>query len=218
MKFNSETDLAKVVIDWLEGNAWTVYQEVATVGGVADIVAAKGGHCWIIECKRSFGLDVISQALSQKNTCSWVSVAVPKPAGYSRTSLTGVDVCRQNGIGVLRVSACVQEELKPVFNRNGAKARLVNKLKEEQKTMGTAGSNRGGHWTPFKTTAKKVTEYLNSHPGCTARELIDSITHHWSDNSARATVIDLLRSEIIPGFEVRADGRKLRIWPQSEAL
>ena len=51
MAATSEQDLAAIVVGWLTERGWDVYQEVAIMGKVADIVAVRGPCVWIVECK-----------------------------------------------------------------------------------------------------------------------------------------------------------------------
>jgi len=74
-----ESELAAVVVEWLERNRWDVYQEVKVFGGrVADIVAiGPDGASWVIECKARASQSVIHQALKHVGSATWISVAIP---------------------------------------------------------------------------------------------------------------------------------------------
>ena len=48
-----ETEIAEIVIDWLEKQHWDVYQEVPVNSGFADIFAVRNGLVWVIETKTS---------------------------------------------------------------------------------------------------------------------------------------------------------------------
>lgn len=55
-----ESDMAKVVVDYLEGGE--VYQEVKVYDSIADIVWVCGQIVWIIETKLSLSMSLLSQA------------------------------------------------------------------------------------------------------------------------------------------------------------
>ncbi|HBD94493.1 MAG TPA: hypothetical protein DC057_10030, partial [Spirochaetia bacterium] len=72
-----ETEIAEIVIDWLEKQHWDVYQEVPVNSGFADIFAVRNGLVWVIETKTSLSFDVMEQAFRRE--VHYRSVAVPKP-------------------------------------------------------------------------------------------------------------------------------------------
>lgn len=206
------------MVGYLEGDGWDVYQEVATGWGVADIVAVRGRHCWLIECKLTLGLDVIAQALKQRFMASWVSVAVPTcSSSYMGARWLADQLCQEKGIGVILVDPRDKRGIqvsKPAFSRFGFKEKLVERLSDEQKTSASAGTNKGGYWTPFKATAREVAKFVASHPGSTAKAVIDSIQHHWSGGpSAKATMLNAIERGWVPGVEIRREGRAITLWP-----
>ena len=78
---------------------------------------------------------------------------------------------------------------------------FVNKTIEMFNTVpykySEAGSKSGGHWTPFKETRDKFINYVKEHPGCTYKEAVENITHHYSsNNSARSAFSNLIGSVI----------------------
>lgn len=66
----SEADVARPVVDYLNSFGWTVYQEVETISGIADIVAVLDKRLWIVEVKKIalFEPDGPSQSLARSST------------------------------------------------------------------------------------------------------------------------------------------------------
>lgn len=209
----SERELAAAVVAWLEGG-WDVYQEVAGNCGVADIVAVDkdGPRLWIIECKTSFSLAVLSQAWHwiKAGAAHRVSVAVPCGRNWKTRVFTEA-IADAFGIGVLSVNGTlITDRLTPRLHR-----KIVTPIRvyEEQKTECKAGSSRGGHWTAFRGTCKAVASFVSENPGCTATELVAGVEHHYaSTSSARSSLIQWARTGRVPG--VRIDSKRpARFWP-----
>lgn len=93
-----EVDLAaRVVAHYRDG--FEVFQEVGCGGGIIDIVLRCGPLIVGIECKMTFGLDVIEQAHRNRHYCHHSYVAVPS----GRTKFFAREVCAEYGIGILVV-------------------------------------------------------------------------------------------------------------------
>jgi len=107
-----ETELAAIVVDWLQrkaatehqpswlvGGPWAVAQEVpAPGGGVVDIVLEGNLNgqriLHAVECKISMGLAVLDQALRRKPYFHYTSVAVLQ--GYGK-AMPDWDICTKRG-------------------------------------------------------------------------------------------------------------------------
>ena len=103
-----ETDIAKIVIGWLEQLEWECYQEVQvhSYGHIADIVAVKEPLVWVIECKQSLSLSVIEQADGWRPYAHYLSVCVP-PRARGRNvpgRSMAFHLVRLLGIGLLEAS------------------------------------------------------------------------------------------------------------------
>lgn len=217
-RFKSEADLASAVIGHLRATGWDIYQEVTTGWGVADIVAKQPNSrvCWVIECKMALGFGVLEQAIRQQHIANRVSIAVP---GGHKGSNAAARCCESLGIGFLecspglgvseRVLARLNRALLGKWNRSS----LADILRPEHQTHAEAGTNRGGYWTPFKETCRKVVGYVQLHPGATAKDVIDSIEHHWTGKSARYTMLNCIERGIIPGVRAKREGKSITIWP-----
>ena len=221
-----EVDLAARVMDWLKLEGWDVHQEVWG----ADIVAVKNATSWIIECKLGLGLDVLGQAYDwttrngKRQAVNLVSVAV-RSGKWCRSRQFGQQVAEHYKIGVIEVG----RDSEPTWDDGVGVMQVVHPecfivdpardirqaLCEETRTFGIAGSPGGACWTSFKATAKQVVEYVTAHPGCTTREIVDNIEHHYaSDYGARSAIVDSVRRRWITGIEL-TDGRPMR-WQLAE--
>jgi len=214
-RFTSERALAEVAIGWLEGQHWDVYQEVATgpYSGRADIVAVQGALTWIVEVKTSLSLDVMAQAVEWYGWASFVSVAVPM-ARQSRSRTFAERVLHDHGIGVIECDVVgLVRSLTPRLCRRTPRP-IRQYLDAAQKTMAPAGSAGGGYHTPFAATCRGVNDYVHLHPGCTMREVVEALEHHYlCDATARSCLRQWIGTKKIPGVEERRDGRKIRLFP-----
>ena len=220
MRHGSEQALAAVVVRWLEEQHWTVYQEV-TAGGIADIVAVQDRRSWVIECKMTFGLDVLAQASDWKGRANWCSVAVPhRTRGRGRGGALGEQVARWLGVGVLLEvdDVTVREEVPArlwrIDGRRGAR-NIRDVCNEGHRTHAAAGASGGGRWTPFRQTCENIARLALEKPGITVKELVASIEHHYSTPaSARAHLPTWIEKGIVDGVRLERDGRALRLYPR----
>lgn len=209
----SEKDLAAKVVEYLEENGWDVYQEVPTYGGNADILAVKNGLLWAIECKTSLTFKVIEQAIERHS--HYCSVAVPSRKGsYDRVGLA-TDVLHHYGVGLIEVdNYFVREKISAKLHRenNRFAKQSMKKIRPEHKTWAKAGSQSGDVFTPYKRTMREAQNYVWLNPGCTAKEIVDSIDHHYAPTSAKNSLAKaLLNFETDWCRAERVDG-KLRFY------
>lgn len=208
-----EADLAAKIVKWLNEQHYEVYQEVAGRDGIADIVAMMDRRLWVIETKTSLGLAVMQQAHRWKPYAHWVSVGVPFNSGHGFPEM----VCRQFGIGVLRVSmrqssySDITESVSPRLNRKAVTKNI--RLCEEQKTHAVAGNNNGSHWSPYKQTCSGIVDYVKDHPGCCLKELVENVRHHYSSRSgAKQCIAYWAQAGKVPGIRCERAGRHLRFY------
>lgn len=215
-----ETELAAAVIAWLEADGWDVYQEVQprTSGPIADIVALRDGVCWVIECKKSYGLPVIKQAIRWQRQCHKVSIAVFRPP--KGLFWTARIVSQNMGLGfisvgradpTLPIEACEPVEA-PMCEPKAHPVR--DALCADHKNYAKAGSVNGGHLTGFKITCLNALAAIRLAPGIDMRDLVDIIDHHYaSDAGARKGLIGAIKSDICPGVRMEQDGKTVRLYP-----
>lgn len=212
--FTTEQDLAARVVRWLADQDFQVYQEVQLLygGRIADIVGRRGAVLIVVETKLQFGLDVVEQAFRWIGDANYVLVAIP--ALRRRGGLLLERICRDEGVGVLLANEYrVEEVIAPrLFRRIGD--RLRNGLVEAQQTWAAAGNADGKRWSPFQQTARTVAEYVGEHPGCTLRELVTGIRHHYfTSATARGALRKWIELGKIPGARMERHGRELRLFP-----
>jgi hypothetical protein len=209
----SEAELAACVIAYLTTEQWDVYQEVPTQMGLADIVAVRGKCAMIVETKLQLSFKLVTQIMYRRFAANWACIACPGTKD-SDTNAGVAHFCRTAGIGWLRVDADreVQYEVRPVFHRMRGQKNLVHRLCPEHKTYAAAGSPGGSHWSPYKQTCRHVLNYVTQHPGASAKEVVESVQHHWSDLSARHTLLDFVKRGLVPQVRIRYEGRHVKLY------
>jgi len=211
----TEEDLAARVVEWLESQHWTVYQEVMAGLGVCDIVAVREPAVWCVECKTSLGLPVICQAHDWMRWANYSSVAVPtskKPRHPFVSRL--LEDC---GIGCVEVGRSwlgqkeIRETVRPKFQRRVC-SHLRSKLHPEQKTgeFAPAGTSKGGYFTPFAKTKRAVQNLVKKRGEMRLKTLVDELDHHYaSDSSAKQSLAKLIECGVIEGVALERNGRRI---------
>lgn len=227
--WESEEQFAEIVIQWLEKNGWEVFQEVQPYGNGnrADIVAKKEDKYWIIETKLDFGFKVMNQADEWKNYANYVSIAVP----YVRHSPFREKLCKLLNIGVIAITTgyCyswpdnnrissedkqygITELVKPNEQEITHK-KLITSLTEKHKTFAKAGNNYGARITPFSTTVDLLYTYVKEHNGCTLKEAIKNIKHHYSTiNSAMTCLRERIQDNTIKKLSIEKDTKGWKLF------
>jgi hypothetical protein len=96
-----ETDLYAPIHDYLVAQGYTVRSEVKG----CDITATKGDDLIVIELKRGFSTHLLIQATERQRFADSVYVALPRPAGASRSHWRGVQhLLRRLELGLILVS------------------------------------------------------------------------------------------------------------------
>lgn len=217
----SEEVVAESVVAHLEEAGWDVYHEVVVDGPRADIIATLGHLVRVIEVKTSFTAAVVEQAWHWIRYAHFVHIATPK-----RRLVAGGRIlnhfCRDHGIGRLTVGSVgwprntisVVESLGASLNRSAQATVIKGCLRPEHKTWGKAGNADNKYFTPWRLTCETWTEYVEAHPGCTIKELIENAEHHYSsDSTARSCAAQYINNRSIPGIIARFDGRKIILYP-----
>ncbi len=209
--FTSERELAAAVVAWLRDLRWEVYQEVPVGCGVADIVAKQRAVTWLIETKLSMSIQLLKQLDDRVGHAHMTSAAVP--VGARRA--VPYKVFKALGAGLITVwpGGIVNERLRPQFFRRVAGV----ELHEEQKTFCNAGSSSGGHWTPFRQTARNVQAYVSHNPGCSMSQLLAGIKHHYRKESvANSSIVAWIEDGVIKGVRVDRSQRPMKLYPVEE--
>jgi hypothetical protein len=199
-----ETELAKYFVEYL--SCYDLYFEVGALSGCVDIVAVNGNIMMAYEVKTSFNFKVIEQALGNKQAFHYSYVCVPQ----HKDNYFQLQICRDYGIGVLVFNQYgrrdyhweIIEKAPPSFNRHAITKH--NRLHEYQKQSLPGCASSGDRITPFKITVDNMTRYIKNHPGCTMKDMMSHISHHYSnDKAASATAYQWLNKGVIKGIEVR---------------
>lgn len=207
--WKKETELAALVVEWLEADGWEVWQECAGI----DIVAKKDGVVWAIEAKLTENIKVMQQAYDAQRHAHCVSVAVPA-MGYGRHKDFFETICRHLGVGVIRVrhpsycrsaKLCARVEVEAPQRERKVLA-LDTHLNENAKAYpAEAGSPGGGGWTPFKQTVIDLVAYVRKHGEPTVKEAVAGITHHYSSDRAAARNLARYVGTVIPELTMYFD-------------
>lgn len=217
----TEMELAEVVITWLEQFQWDVYQEIQiSYGGeIADIVAVQYGIVWVIETKKTFGINLIEQCYKWSEYAHYVSAAIPvrkHDTGFGRM------ICRKFGIGILEVPEpdgwhFINELQKPKLHRTALAKKIRECLTPEHKTFAKAGNPDGKRLTPFQATCLNVVDEVRKNPGIKLKDLIDNVSHHYSSPAtARSCISSWTQEGIIKGIECKRVGKLLKFYPTKE--
>lgn len=192
----TEAQLAESVVAWLEEQHWDVYQEVLypPFGIVADIVAVRGPLVWVIECKLQFGFAVLEQA--ERWMVHKRSIAVPRASRGAHRPRRNV-LSEFYGVGMLEIDGGrVLEMVNAPIHReyHDTAKRVKSALRPEHKSFAKAGTNRGGHWSPYKETIKAVRKHIEENPGCTAKDIYAALgkCHYANEASAKSGFLNSL--------------------------
>jgi len=204
-----ESDIAKIIINWFEGNGYTIYKEVVNTGSGknrADIIAVKNGEYTVIETKVSFGLTVIEQGFKWSEYSHYRYIGLPYSS--KRNSRTfGYNICRDLGIGVIEVDK--HKNVRIVHESAFTKTPNLPPLYEEQKYQ-EAGvkPTKDSYVTPFKFTCRELIKYVKDNGDTSLLSVIKKINHHYkSDSSAQNALIKLIKIGVLPELEIYKDGR-----------
>lgn len=217
----TEQQVAEVVVAYLEAMGADVYQEVTIAGGVADIVAKVRAEVWIVEVKTSLSLALLTQAMERRRLAHRVYIAAP----YTRHVREVAEMCSELGIGLLEVrtgdfGGHWEYEQPRVTERvegrrwNSRPLKLSARLDPEHKTHAKAGApGAAGRWTPFRRTCERLAGIVHMNAGCTLKEAIDKLEHHYSsDRGARTSLAHWIASGKVPGVRIER-GDALRLFP-----
>lgn len=215
-----ESEMGQWLIEWLQKNhpEWDIYQEIrpSKYAGspVADLVLInEADEVWVIELKKSLGLNVIRQAENWRVSYRSIAVFLPK----STQARDNADWWLVKIYALFKIGSFV-------FADYGIRERLPPKLLEDSpfqnqrfleicrsgKTKGyaNAGQQSGGHWTPYKETMKQVRLYIQIHPGCGVGDIVNALgkLHYSSVHSARTNLVKNLNELEQDWCEVKRKG------------
>lgn len=200
-----ETELAQKFVEYL--SCFDLYFEVDFRRSV-DIVAIEGNISMAFEVKTTFNFKVLEQAVENAKHFHYSYICVPN----FFDSMFQRQLCRDYGVGLLvyekSYSHQVEERISPRLNRHASISALKKRLSEENKKS-IPGSKNGasGKITSFGVTVENLCFYVRRHPGCTIKEAIESISHHYSSpQSARSNILRWIKEGVIDGVTIE-DGK-----------
>lgn len=200
----AESEIGAAMRTYFLDLGWEVFEEVKHRGYRADLVArSRGGITHVVECKTTLSWKLLEQAAywHGRGVANMTSIAVP----VGKRGQFIADTMRLHGIGMYECGRVeVRELVRPRLLR---RVRSGFDLREEHKTYLGAGSAGGGYWTPFRGTCDALTRFVARNGGCTMREAVSGITHHYgSSATARSSLARWIREGAIKGVELR-DGK-----------
>lgn len=222
-----ETEVAAKVIEWLRSTGWTVYQEICPYygGNIIDILAVKDGEYWAIEVKTSLSLAVMAQALRNKDYAHYSSFAVP--IGTERGDKVrhfAQIVSRKLGIGFIEVCdfgsnrfSPIMTKVAPVLQPNPLLSGYKGLLIKKAENFAPAGNNEGKFWSHYRNTIEQAREYIEKHPGCTSKEIVENIKHHYNHGSAAQALLTALRKWEESWCTVDSTKRPFRVYLREDA-
>lgn len=224
-KFDSEQELAEHVIKWLKGKGYEVWEEVQPKrnASYADIVAQKDDELIIVECKKSYGASLISDAMKWVSYADRVAMAYPKRNWRDRRILRAYKAI----VGMYEIEEWeVDKSLhKPYVFVKKEKRRddpplknyITESLRPEHKEWAKAGSKDAQRVTDFQLTKYHLIEYVKKHQGTTLKEAVPNIGHHYaSDESAYGSLVKYIeKGDIIKEITNEGTGRYMKLFVEN---
>lgn len=215
LKWDSEKELAKAVVDDLRDGGWTVYPELGDIDIIAtkaDPDSPKGLKVIGVECKKAFNLTVLSQAFNRRSNVDEMWIAVGH--GNHEHQYFGGICAEKFGIGVYFVTKWdnwrtggfdykVDAHKQPLVRPR--KHDFIDRmLAPEAETFAEAGQAGGKHWTLFKKTSVALRKTVEEHPGCSVKDAVAAIEHHYSSPAvARSQLKKLIQQGVIEGVVLK---------------
>lgn len=214
--WDSEKELAKVIVDHLRDEGWTVYPELNDIDIVAareDVSCKNGLRVIGVECKKYFNLTVLEQAHKKRHDVDEMYVGVSD--GWDHSQHFGCHLAKLLGYGVYLVNK--QPDYKGGFQYS-LKKRLDSEFRPRKNKIDSvfhptaenfaeAGQSGGKHWSLFQKTCFLISEYVKENPGLTLREVVKAVPNHYAGTNSACSA---LRKAIFEGWlEVKYEGKKL---------
>jgi len=219
-----ETELATAVMEWLEEQWWDCYPEAQfrSYGGRADIAAVRDGRLWIVECKCSLSMALLNQAHDWTGAAHYVSVAAPSKKRRGQYGGVVDFFLREKGMGHIKITEgwdgtlAPYEILPPRLHRyaHHRAKELIGLLHPDMKRYKPGNAN-SDFSSPFNRTMRAVVDYIKWHPGCTQKDIVDNVPHHYGCSATARSCIPKWLAWEPDKYRVRTEqeGRMLRFYP-----
>lgn len=202
-----ETDLAQIFVKYFD--AFDLYFEVDYYRSV-DIVAISEKTFTAIEVKTTFNFKVLEQAIENSHHFNYSYIAVP---AFIDWNIQG-KLCEDYGLGLLfyygkRGYNDVREVIHPKLNRHVKKDDLIKRLHECNKRS-LPGSKSGDTTkiTAFGVTVDNAVRYVERHPECSIKEMVEGIDHHYhSDMTARRNLYTWILRGVVKQIKLGPDNK-----------
>lgn len=226
----TEAEIGRAVVAELQREGFETYEEVG-LGARADVVGLRGPVLIVVECKVSMGLAVLEQCFGWLGQAHMVIAAT----AYSRPNRVAQRFMKSEGIGHWVATwgdtdrgyeFAIQRgrythHIEPRLFRRAATRRLRDLCVPETKSgsaVCAAGTNQGGHWTPFRATCALLLQIAKDDPGIELRKALAQVKHHYaSTSSAMGSLSVLIRAGHVKGVRCEYDGRHLKLFAAENA-
>lgn len=216
-----EVELGRIVARYFAG-AGDVFPEVRIFvdGPRADFVVRRSdGGLDVVECKRRPNSAMLAQAAYWLSAADRVWLAY-EPPRRGAVAQRWIATCVGKGIGVIHVAggeATVAASAR-AFGAGGPtpiwREHLRVALTPHHAEFGEGGNARSEFYSAFRLTCRNLGEYVRAHPGCTVRDAVGAIEHHYtSDAVARSAVLAWWHKGKVPGLRVDTRARPFRLYP-----
>ena len=207
-----ETELAIKVITYMENMGWETYKEVGGPGGCADIVGVKGNKTWIVECKIHPSLKVIEQVHNWIGYTNYLSAATVNKGNTYALSII-LKLLRCGYLYSNKHTANIYEFFPPKELEVTSKKPIIKYIKDFHKEAIAGSSGGSNQWTPFKQTVKNAEIYIKAHPGCSIKELVNNIDHHYASAiSAMSSIPVRINEGIIKNIYIKHHHGKIGLF------
>lgn len=213
-RFKSEADFARGIVASFRERGYTVYQEVAIYSGDkrADIVAVRRDPqiVTVIETKLCLSLQLMEQCETWLPYAHRVYAAAPvRLTRFAERTLLHF------GIGLLDSEG--EERVRARFLRKPPCVDvLLKKCIPEREDFAEAGNAKGEFWSPWKATCRAVAAFVAKYPGCSLKQIVESVNHHYrSDSSARQTIARDVQLGRVAGVRCEREGRRLAFFAEA---
>lgn len=216
-----ESDLASVIIKYLEDLGYTSYKEVSLKGAGGNIRT----DCYLtkedsngnivetlaLETKTGFTLKVMEQAYRWRNYSNYCYVCIPTPKRKDRTTYQFcINICKLMNIGIFEVNM-YSNTVKVLNAPTIAKNTKIPPLYEQQKES-VAGNDTSSYITAFKITVMAIEEYMKDKEQEELSVMIKNIKHHYSTpSSASNTIQKMVNKKVIKNFTIIKEDKKIFI-------